>query len=358
MFELRILNGLKSGISFPITEEALLIGDADDSDILMLDRAFFGANVSVRQLSDNTIDVNFISGSFTNSLGEIVEGEHLWSTSDSIHMGGIVLNISETDSIWPEEIPQIEKSVLPVEVKEEREEIKEIEEVKTKKSSKWLITACVCVSFLSIWGGYNLSYAMLPVNGDEPSFADTSFRAQFGVQLKPDYELDIRSEVNFSAKIIESPMSALDNNSTPQSKTLLSEEMPKEMAVDSAINYKDIIDTMLKQRDIDAVSLEDNDGVIHLKGILSDMEKRVLKRMIARYNHENPDGDRIQNDTISFAESFPINITSVVSGPYGHILLSDGTRLSLGQAYKGYQLLAINRSSVEFKGKTKVVVDW
>jgi len=115
---------------------------------------------------------------------------------------------------------------------------------------------------------------------------------------------------------------------------------------------------MIKERELKGLDVSYKDDAIHLMGNLAKREKSIVERMIIRYQFENPNGPIIVDATDSFAESFPVEIVSVVSGLYGHVLLGDGTRLSLGQVYKGYKLVAIRKGSVEFQGKTKVSVNW
>jgi len=109
MFELRILNGLKSGVSFPLDADILQVGSAADSDILMLDNAFNNAKLSLFCTENGLVKVNILAGGFTDELGNPLLGEREWSLDHYLHIQGVWLKVDKSNAKWPKDLPVIKE---------------------------------------------------------------------------------------------------------------------------------------------------------------------------------------------------------------------------------------------------------
>lgn len=295
MFELRILNGLKNGISFPIDENILSVGAGENCDIFMLDADFSGAQCNLYIDSSGLVRCESISGIFKRVTGEVLGKEAIWSADDYICCGEIWLQLAEASSTWPEELPKLELN-LPSNTTQ-----------KKRPSSGWrLFVIAIGLSGVTSLGLNTFSFAGLST----PS-----------------------SEENTGLLIDENFLSAEED-------------------------YFDIVQKMLSKRELNQLTLKAESDALYLQGSLSSSDQRVLARMLLRYELEYPDALPIENQTDSIAESFQVHIVAVAGGPYGHIILEDGTRLTKGQSYQGYRLVKIGKKEVFFDGKATVSVKW
>lgn len=306
MLEVRILNGLKCGISFSVDEQTLSIGSEEDCDIPMLDAAFQGAQCKLYLDTNGLIKLDPIKGTFQWANGTFIKGETLWNSENSLYCGGIWLQLAEETASWPGELPQLQSSAAHNTTTHSR-------------SHRWrLLATCAGLVGLSALGLHNISFA-----GLSQSSASQDLPAIYALQSD-----------NRNGMIKE------DRN--PEEKQ----------------DYFGIIQNMLAQRELKSLELEAMQNGLRLQGNLNNADQRILARMLIRYELEYPNGLPIDNQTLSIAESFPTHIIAVVGGPYGHIVLEDGTRLSKGQSYQGYRLIKISKDKVLFDGKATLSVNW
>lgn len=314
MYELRILSGLKSGISFSLDKEPLYIGSSDDSDILMLDRSFLGAAFSAKETEDRKIEVFFTEGDFKDINGNPLSDTCILEPKDVFFHKDVWLQIASTEAPWLNQIPVVKpQPVTP--------------SVKPSKKIPTILAGGVCSAL--IFGLYNLSYA----NQSEQQVSSFNSSSQSFSQ----YEQKTSAAIQNATKVTIGKIAA---------------------GAVVQFNHLETLESMLRERELNGLRIIKQDNQIVLEGSLSKRDQDVLSRMLMRYEFEYPDSPFVKNATERHGDDFPIKVAAVVSGPYGHVLLEDGTRLYKGQIYQGYRLVNIHADVIEFKGDKKVTVRW
>ena len=314
MLELRILNGLKSGISLPLDGDELLVGDADDCDIPMLDAGFAGAKFRIATDDGQLYSVDIVLGEFKWQNGEPVNSSDSWSPGAFLYCKEIWLQLALADDPWPETLPSLRAESMessppaPVVANEEP--------VKRARVPKLLILG---LAGLSAFGIYSHSFASFSRNAVQGTAAGTD------------------SNIDLAAEIANKQFNPVEKEDR---------------------DYVAIFSDMLKEREIKGVSVLKEGDKLVLSGSLSQSDRLILSRMLMRYQMEYEDGPLVKENIQSLAETFPAKIVGVVGGPYGHLLLEDGSRLTVGQSYKGYRLVKIGRDAASFEGKNSITVHW
>ncbi|KZM39130.1 hypothetical protein OA92_21285 [Marinomonas sp. SBI22] len=320
MYELRILSGLKNGISFSLNEEPLYIGSSDENDILMLDRSFLGAAFSVRETDNGKVEVFFTSGDFKSKNGEPLRDTCLLEPQDLFCHKDIWLQIADKETPWLDDVPTLRP-------------VPKVKVARTRKKTPTVIIGCVCSAL--VFGIYNLSYAnQSDVNQDNTNLPN-----------------EISNASLYASSASQTSLPIQHKEATIKVKPALSSAQVE-------LNYLKQIEDMLDERELDGVKLAEQNNQIVLEGSVSKRDKAVLARMLMRYEFEHPNAPIVKDNTNEHGDSFSIKVAAVVSGPYGHLLLEDGTRLYKGQTYMDYRLVAIRSDVIEFQGEKKVAVRW
>lgn len=312
MVEVRILNGLKAGISFPLSETPLLVGGDQSCDILLLDKGTHASKCSIKTVSETCISFHVIEGEFITKNNKKIQGINDLKLKEYVGIGGIWLQLAGSQDEWPDDLPSLcpkkpNKRRIPVE----------------------LAVVLSTISIASVANFYGFSY----------STEEIEKQAQIqNMQQVPAIQQELL--VNDESQIIDVEPETPEEDSHPVEY------------------YADIVKQMLDERELGKLTVHIGDGQLELKGTANVKDHRVLERMAVRYEFEQPNGPILLDKTEKFAASFPLTVVSVVAGPFGHVVLDDGTRIRMGQEHNGYRLKAIRANEIEFQGAEVVSVRW
>jgi type III secretion protein D len=117
---------------------------------------------------------------------------------------------------------------------------------------------------------------------------------------------------------------------------------------------KRLADTDLLNRfDLD---LQDNQW--KMQAALDEEEAARFERILASFIKQHRITFPVQANVGSSEAMLPFKIRQVISGPNASVVTQDGSRLYVGDTYKGARLMAINGNKLLFDGKHKVEVAW
>lgn len=313
MNELRVLTGLHRGIAIPMDANRLQIGSGFESDLVLADQGIVETHaviVSNERLPVNCWNLEVGSENIWTPENRRVPSGHVMKKGKALNMGGVWLIIMDSSEAWPEG----EAFRSPKKISHKNAD-------KVASSSSWpikLVGAGLCV----LLGTVALSFG----SEDENHIEESMF---------------LGGGLDFSEAPIEELGDAADVQD-PIAKDQLLHDFRR----------------MLKERGLYGLSVIANDSGVEVSGTLEDDEIEVLNRTINRYKSKMSEKISIQNLVAPIERDLPFGIVKVISGPYGFIESDDGIKLSIGDSYKGFKLVAIDHTALRFEGPTNLTLKW
>lgn len=310
MNEIRVINGLHRGISLPLDGDELIIGSSLEADISLVDPGVSEQHVHIKEnkkLPPNCWEIDILNGNTKNQKGKKISGTQTIKLNQRINIGGIWILIADEKEPWP-----FDDTSKPLKSPTKNDQ--------SKINPFWMKVYCLLAG--AMIGIVTLTHA----GGDKAKDTNTISKIE---------ALKILNETSASLKEVKKTESKITN-----------EELLNK--------YK----KMLKEREIIGLNIETNEDQWTITGDLKPYFYEKLSRMNFRFNKKYDNPVKIMNNTQKIEQSLPFDISTVVSGPMGHVKVSDGYKLYVGNEYKGFKLVGITKDKIMFSGKNTIEVNW
>lgn len=312
MEELRILNGLNRGVTFPFFEESMAVGSSMESDILIPDPGISPIHAKfIRNSETKEISIQVVDGSLEDEFGEDITSQTLL-LGQKVNLCGVWMCVADESMAWD--------SSKPTPIVEEGPVVTVPEEEKKEERSRSIFP------FVLLGGG-----ALVLTLG---------FKAMAFANIE-----DWEKQVDIKIESVSQEGLVIDGN--PESET-----------AENSSKLEYIFNNMLRERELENISLDATGDSWIIGGRLTDDGQDKLRRMILRFEKQYDPGFAIDDQTSVIAKKLPFKLVGIVSGPFGHVVTDAGERVSIGGFIQGYQLEEVSDKRIVFTGLNTIEVNW
>ncbi|OUM06928.1 EscD/YscD/HrpQ family type III secretion system inner membrane ring protein [Pseudomonas syringae] len=324
MFELRVLNGQHQGAALPLIGEEWSIGSADQQDLALDDTGVENLHCRLHRLNDSWA-LNAEDGAICDEEGS--PQTHLDVTLNSAFLlGSVWLCVSPAEDEWPS-VP----AVIPKQSEAEPEPARtEVPLKKVKSRSQWLNRTTGIIAGL-----------LVGVIGSAWSLTRPATLA-----------------------MDQSPAHIASANTTASTDTQQAQEKPASAAADKRIRLasKDAVvhqlNSMLSDRLLTEVSVEETPDGLMLSGDLKEDSLLVYQRMLQRFKDRYESPVTVLDNVASKRNTLPFVVVQIMTGPHAHLVTADGRRVYVGDEVDGLRLTGIDDQHLQFDGDRHVEVTW
>ena len=328
MFELRVLTGLHQGAALPLVGEQWGIGADADQDLALHDPGVEQLHCRLQRQGEGWV-LNAADGSIADEEGHL-HASTLLTPNTAFVLGSVWLCVSPAQDPWPS-LP----AVIPQAKSEQTSQAEApasapLEKVESRSRFFNRTTGVVIGVLLGIAGSaWSLSRSAAP-SSDAMAISTPAQQLAKQEPVRP---------------------------STTKGKTT-DQPASKRIRLTSVDDVKRQLNTMLSERLLSDVSVEQTPDGLALSGNLKPESQLVYQRMLQRF------GDRYDTpvaliDTVAEGTSgLPFTIVQIMSGPHAHLVTADGRRLYVGDELAGLRLTRIDDNRIQFDGDRHYEVSW
>lgn len=397
-YELRILSGLHRGAAMPLDDEALLMGASDHADIVLVDPGIEAKHAKISRAESGWVVSAEGGDLYTPDSAEPQELVDI-EPGDFARVGQVWITIAEEDDPWaappPDPLPapvnesdsEDADEVSPIEDEEEQtalaqadaatEEAQETalsqsvsqggessDEAKADaeqsdagnmKLRRMLIAPLAFIAVLSGAGAYALTakssggHKMLDrlnIQADL-KILNPDFSAQSEQSAQTDAEADTAKDDKAKAEKATADKATADKAASQGGNKLTREQLRQAFR-------KRLSDSDLLKR----FELALTDESWSMRADLDDDETARFERVLKGFMDEHKITFPVHAKLVSAGDMLPFRIIQVISGNQASIVTDDGTRLYVGDEYRGVRVTAIHGNKLAFAGKRKIEVIW
>jgi len=118
------------------------------------------------------------------------------------------------------------------------------------------------------------------------------------------------------------------------------------------------LNTMLSERLLSDVSVEQTPEGLALSGHLKPESQLVYQRMLQRFKDRYDTPVALIDNVAAGTSGLPFTIVQIMSGPHAHLVTADGRRLYVGDELAGLRLTRIDDNRIQFDGDRHYEVSW
>ncbi|MFJ3485487.1 type III secretion system inner membrane ring subunit SctD [Pseudomonas sp. NPDC090202] len=316
MFELRVLTGLHQGAALPLIGEQWLIGADAEQDLALHDPGVAALHCRLQRQGDSWL-LNAADGSIGDQ-----EGHHHQSTlltpNNAFTLGSVWLCLSPAEDAWPS-VPVL-IAAPAAEATPEPAAAPPLEKVESRSRLLNRTTGIVIGVLLGIAG----------------SAWSLTRSSTSGVEL---------------AAVSAAPAPAEHVRATPA-------PAHKRIHLASVDDARRQLNTMLSERLLSDVNLQQTEEGLVLSGNLKAESQLVYQRMLQRFRDRYDSPVPLIDNVSASSNGLPFTIVQIMSGPNAHLVTADGHRLYVGDELAGLRLTRIDDSRIQFDGDRHYEVSW
>lgn len=320
MKEIRIINGLKQGVSIPIDEDWISVGRDEDAELMIIDRVFGDNQFYVKlDTCKETVTVKTYGDALRTKRFITHKNIVKLPLSAPFNFSGVWFVIEDSNASWPNEVPSLERP-KPASILSTAYFFYLLEKLafksgpsNTTSSVKWLNSASIVFTIIIATNAYDSFFSKQPEKTQEAS-------------------------LNSETSVISEATSSEPEMNMSTQKTRVVE--------------------MIAEREIMGVDVNISENSIVLTGKILKSHFEKLNRMALRLDEEVKVNGFIKNQTTTYENKAPFNILSIVSGPYGHIVIEKHGKIHIGEKYNGYKLLSITPNLIKLDGERRLDISW
>lgn len=314
MFELRVLNGLHQGAALPLIGEQWLIGAHADHDLALYDPGIAALHCRLSRTDAGwALDAE-------ESLISDAEGHALTTTvltpNQTFVLGNVWLCLAPAEEAWPQVPMLVPPTRPPV-----HEPISAPRPAPPPRLPRLKLACGVLVGL--VVGAAGASWGLNRV-------AAPSAPAPLAQQRPPASE---------PAKPVQAP---------PSDKISLA----------SRDDVRRRLNTLLSDRLLTEVSVEDSGDGLSLQGHLKDDVLPTYQRMLKGFNERFASTVPLSDNVTAVGTGLPFAIVQIISGNNAHLVTADGHRMYLGDQLKGLRLTRLDEQHIEFDGDQHIEMHW
>ncbi|AZF19475.1 hypothetical protein C4J89_0710 [Pseudomonas sp. R4-35-07] len=299
MFELRVLDGMHQGAALPLFGEQWGVGANSDADLLLNDPGVAEHHARLR-LADGRWSVQAEAGLLENSDGQVLAQIGELALNTVFLIGPVRLCVSPADQPWPQAPAPAPAAPEPVEQAPLALKLSAIPSSQQKRLLSLVLAFAVLIAAAGIIfsGERKAQASLMPVVVQKPELGSP---------------FEVRQQLL----------------------------------------------KMLSERELTSrVSLQVINGQISLSGDVSQEEADLVARMLDRFAGQFETAVPVISRVRTRDGALPFKIVQIISGPNGHVVLEEGTRLFVGDEVNGLRLVLIDNSKVVFDGVQRYEVRW
>ncbi|WP_177413471.1 FHA domain-containing protein [Pseudomonas sp. R5-89-07] len=299
MFELRVLDGLHQGAALPLFGEQWSLGANPDADLLLNDPGVAEHHARLH-LADGCWSVQAEAGLLKDSNGQVLAQIGELALNMVFSIGSVRLCVSPADQPWPP-VP-----VLAAPAPEAAGQAPLTLKLSSIPSSQQKRLLSLVLAFAVL-----IAAAGIIFSGER------------------------KAQASLMPPVIQKP------------------------ELGSPFEVRQQLLKMLSERELTSrVSLQVINGQISLTGDVSQEDADLVARMLDRFAGQFETAVPVISRVRTRDGALPFKIVQIVSGPNGHVVLDEGTRLFVGDEVNGLRLVLINNSKVVFDGAQRYEVRW
>jgi len=150
--------------------------------------------------------------------------------------------------------------------------------------------------------------------------------------------------------------SVVEPVTTPASTTMT--PSGKRIHLASAEDTRHQLNTMLSERMLNDVSVQQTPEGMTVNGNLKEESLLVYQRMLQRFKDRYDSPVALIDNVSTSRTGLPFVIVQIMSGPHAHLVTADGHRLYIGDELQGLRLTRIDDQRIEFDGERHYELHW
>lgn len=328
MFELRVLTGLHQGAALPLVGEQWGIGADADQDLALHDPGVEQLHCRLQRQGEGWL-LNAAEGAIADEEGHL-HASTLLTPNTAFVLGSVWLCVSPAQDPWPS-LP----AVIPQAKSEQTSQAEApasapLEKVESRSRFFNRTTGVVIGVLLGIAGSaWSLSRSAAP-SSDAMAISTPAQQLAKQEPVRP---------------------------STTKGKTT-DQPASKRIRLTSVDDVKRQLNTMLSERLLSEVSVEQTPDGLALSGNLKPESQLVYQRMLQRFRDRYDTPVALIDNVAAGTSGLPFTIVQIMSGPHAHLVTADGRRLYVGDELAGLRLTRIDDNRIQFDGDRHYEVSW
>jgi type III secretion protein D len=328
MFELRVLTGLHQGAALPLVGEQWGIGADADQDLALHDPGVEQLHCRLQRQGEGWL-LNAADGSIADEEGHL-HASTLLTPNTAFVLGSVWLCVSLAQDPWPS-LP----AVIPQAKSEQTSQAEApasapLEKIESRSRFFNRTTGVVIGVLLGIAGSaWSLSRSAAP-SSDAMAISTPAQQLAKQEPVRP---------------------------STTKGKTT-DQPASKRIRLTSVDDVKRQLNTMLSERLLSDVSVEQTPEGLALSGNLKPESQLVYQRMLQRFRDRYDTPVALIDNVAAGTSGLPFTIVQIMSGPHAHLVTADGRRLYVGDELAGLRLTRIDDKRIQFDGDRHYEVSW
>ena len=360
--ELRILNGLHRGAAMPLYDEPLVIGASELADIVLVDPGIEERHAKLSRTETGWVvlaesgQLYVEDGPDPQTLVDIAPGGF-------VRVGQVWMMVAEEGAPWesppPDPLPALADELEPA-ASGETASLQTEDAMDASDAAMTVTTATAAADSAPGAGekprrngsnGVNVKrimivpLAVVAILSGAGAYAITAKTPEPAAQKTLDIQSDLKSRR--PGPMPAAQAAAAEDKAEQGAKRLSPEELRQ--AFRKRMSDADL----LKRFEFDL-----GDASWSMRGDLDDDETARFERVLKTFMDEHKITFPVNAKVVSADQMLPFRISQVVSGSHASIVTDDGSRLYVGDEYRGVRVVAIQGSRLVFAGKRKIEVNW
>ena len=358
MLELRIYSGLHRGATLPLIETDLSLGCDEAADVVLVDEGMAALHARLKNINGCWI---------LEAAGGKIFNEHLAEEQLTVdladggfaRLGEVWIGIAKENASWlaipslpdPEQLfatPGPDAQTNGQENTEENVQIDRADKTAHVDRRKKNISLQRRHIKKMLFGGTLLTLVL-------------SVAATYAMSVKPDLS---KSELALAKKSLlpvqHTPAAApVQAGSDEASQHDAGHASTAQLNQPGASALAELLKKRLEEADLLAnLELKLEEQRWELKGDLDEEQGERLSRVTKNFMAEHQITFPVKLKIVKPEELLPFSVRQVVTGNNASLVTGDGTRLFVGEEYRGMRLLAIQDGKLIFGGKRKIEMIW
>lgn len=330
MFELRVLTGLHQGAALPLVGEQWGIGADADQDLALHDPGVEQQHCRLQRQGEDWL-LNAAEGRIADEEGHL-HASTLLTPNTTFVLGSVWLCVSPAQDPWPSLPAVIPEARSEQASQSEAPASAPLEKVESRSRFFNRTTGVVIGVLLGIAGSaWSLSRSAAPAS---------------------------------QQMALSAPAQQLANPNEQHGGTKSAQIRPAETPASKRIRLVSVDDverqlkTMLSERLLGDVSVEQTPEGLALSGNLKPESQLVYQRMLQRFKDRYDTPVALIDNVSASGSGLPFTIVQIMSGPHAHLVTADGRRLYVGDELGGLRLTRIDDNRIQFDGDRHYEVSW
>ncbi|MFY1668301.1 type III secretion system inner membrane ring subunit SctD [Pseudomonas sp. Pseu.R1] len=323
MFELRVLSGLHQGAALPLVGDQWGIGSDAEQDLALHDPGVEQLHCRLQRDGERWV-MNGADGQIGDQEGHRHDTAELLPNTAFV-LGSVWLCVSAAEDAWPT-LPAVTQPLPNMEELAPEPEpaptTPPLEKVESRSRLLNRTTGIVVGVLLGIAGS---AWSLTRSSAPEPLAA--------GIATQP------------SAQSIHAPKKA-------------AAPAHKRVHLANADDTRRQLNTMLSDRLLSDVSIQETADGLTLSGNLKPESQLVYQRMLQRFKDLYDSPVALIDNVTASSSGLPFTIVQIMSGPHAHLVTADGHRLYIGDELNGLRLTRIDDNRIQFDGERHYEVNW